>query len=265
MGHERVGKLPKTEKWRSIVNSIGNYTDGGDTIVDIAAQTTKNVRHRFQNIENDEGVFAAFKYILILTYSARSKDTFERLIENGISLPKNFSLYDLASSIQEYINNSTQSKEYSAFATQSVIETVSEWARKNESNQSILFDSNDKGLELWHKASNGAGFCELSRLFFSKFTERYLKYFLEREAAASIDSLYERTQFNRNLENHLERISNHAFETSKITQSFAAGWYNKEVKYGLPPDKKIQGFLSFAFKKINSELIREETDDYQLQ
>jgi hypothetical protein len=261
LGHERVGRLPKTERWRGIVHSIGSYTDGGETIVDIASQTTKNVRYRFQNIESDSGVFAAFKYVLALTHAAKSEDAFDKLAKHGIDLPKDFNLYDLAYSIQDYIRRNTDSKEYSAFATQSMIDTVSEWARQQEKNQIALFDSGDKGLELWNEAANGAGFCELSRLFFSKFTERYLKYFLEREAAASITNLYDRKLFNQNLEDHVERISKHAFETTKIAQSFAAGWYNKEVKASLPSDKKIKGFLSFAFKKINSELIREETKD----
>lgn len=261
MGHERVGSLPKTERWRGIVNSISSYTDTGETIADIASQTTKNVRHRFQNIENDNGVFAAFKYVLVLTQAAKSNDAFEIMARYGIDLPIDFNLYDLAYSIQEYIGKNIDSKEYSAFATQSMIDTVSEWARQHEKYQITLFDSGEKGLEIWNEAANGAGFCELSRLFFSKFTERYLKYFLEREAAASIKNIYDRKQFNENLEDHVERISKHAFETSKITQSFAAGWYNKEVKATLPSDKKIRGFLSFAFKKINSELIREETKD----
>lgn len=261
LGHERVGTLPKTEKWRTIVSSISNYTNAGDTIVEIAAQTTKNVRHRFKNIESDGGVFAAFKYIITLAYSVKSNDAFGKLSEYGIDLPKEFNLYDLAFSIQDYVAKNTESKEYSSFATQSMIETVSEWARRNESNQISLFDTNDKALELWQKAANGASFCEISRLFFSRFTEKYLKYFLEREAAGSIDTLYERNQFNENLERHVNRISNHAFETSKITQSFAAAWFNKEVKTKLPTDKKIKGFLSFAFQKINSELIREENND----
>lgn len=261
MGHERIGTLPKSEKWKGIVKSISDYTAARETIVDIATQTTKNVRHRFQYIEGDGGVFAAFKYLLILSHAAKCEDSFDKLAEQGIDLPKDFNLYDLAYSIQEYVTQNAESKEYSAFAIKSTIDTVSEWAQKNETNQTVLFDSNNKGLDLWHKASDGAGFCEVSRLFFSKFTEQYLKYFLEREAATQINNLYDRTQFNKNLENHIDRISKHAFETSKITQSFAAGWFNKEVKNKLPTDKKIHGFLSFAFSKINSELIREEAKD----
>lgn len=258
MGHERIGNLPKSERWRVIVKSITDYSDANDTIVDIATQTTKNVRNRFQYIDNDGSVFAAFKFIVTLSHFARSNNAFEKLAEEGIQLPEDFNLYDLASCIQNYIIENAESREYSSLATQSIIETVSDWARSNETNQTNLFDSNSNSLQVWQKASNGAGFCELSRLFFSKFTERYLKYFLEREAAANINNLFDRTQFNKNLENHVDRISKHAFETSKITQSFAAAWFNKHAKEKLPSDKRILGFLSFAFQKINSELLREE-------
>lgn len=261
MGHERVGTLPKTEKWRGIVQRISSYTGGQKPIEEIATQTTRNVRQRFQNIEEDGGVFSAFKYVLALSSCSKSDQAFEKLKQHGIDLPHDFNLYDLAYSIQEYVDRNLESKEYSAFASQSMLETISEWAKQNESNQINLFDSGNKGLELWKKAANGTGFCEISRLFFSKFTERYLKYFLEREAASSINNIYDRKKFNENLEQHVDKISKHAFETSKITQSFAAGWYNKELKANFPSDKKIKGFLSFAFRKINSELIREEAKD----
>lgn len=263
MGHERIGALPKSERWRSIVSSIGSYDSTGDTIVDIAAQTTKNVRHRFQNIESDGGVFAAFKYLITLAHAAKGEEDFNNLAQQGINLSKDFNLYDLAFSIRDYIANKADSIEYSAFATQSMIETVSEWAKLHETNQQVLFDSGDRSFELWHQASDGAGFCEISRLFFSKFTERYLKYFLEREAS-NISNLFERIRFSENIEQHVERISKHAFETAKITQSYAAGWFNKEAKSELPTDQKIRGFLSFAFQKINSELVREETKNDEL-
>ncbi len=265
MGHERVGTLPKTERWKSIVRSIGDYADGGNSIVEIAAQTTKNVRRRFQNIDQDGGVFAAFKFIILIAHCAKSDAAFEKLAAEGIDLPKDFNLYDLAYVIQEFISKNSESKEYSAFAIQSIIETVSEWSKAHKTDQVNLFESNENSLELWQQASNGSGFCEISRLFFSKFTERYLKYFLEREAATKINNLFDRTQFNRNLEVHVDKISKHAFETSKITQSFAAGWFNKYAKEKLPTDKRIQGFLSFAFQKINSELIREEVNNDQFQ
>ena len=94
--------------------------------------------------------------------------------------------------------------------------------------------------------------------FFSNFTKRYLEYFLEREAAWTLKNIDERKHFKEKLETLVSEVSVHAFETAKITESFSAGWYNKNVKDKIPSDRKIQGFVDYAFNKINSELLREE-------
>jgi hypothetical protein len=110
---------------------------------------------------------------------------------------------------------------------------------------------------VWKRASNGAGFCELSRLFFAKFTERYLNYFLEREASAALPTIEDRERFREQLRQHVDQISQHAFETAKITQSFAAGWYNRHARQGRPAHREVEQFLSRAFGKIREELLRE--------
>lgn len=258
MGHERIGYLPKSKKWRRIVDDIGSFTSTQSNVVRIASETTKNVRSQFKRIEEDKGVLSAFKFIILLAYSSSLKNSTSFLKKEGIILPSNFNLFDLTTSIQDFVSQNQESKEYSSFASQSIVDTVSEWAREHQVQQSLIFNSTDNPFETWRKAANGAGFCELSRKFFSKFTERYLKYFLEREASARIGNMFDRHEFNKKLAEHVQDISQHAFETSKITQSFSAGWFNKVIKEGVPDDEKIQGFLSFAFQKINSELLKEE-------
>ena len=258
MGHERIGYLPRSKKWGSIVENIGSYSTDNNNISQIAQSTTKNVRSRFNRIGNDEGVIAAFKFIILLSHSSKQENPYNFLAEHKISLPPNFNIFDLAQSAQDYISNNENSKEYSTFATQSMIDAISDWSKKNQLQQSLVFDENSSPFEIWRKASNGSGFCELSRIFFSSFTERYLKYFLEREASSKINNLFDRVSFNNQLEKHIDLISRHAFETSKIAQSFSAGWYNKNTKKGIPSDETIRGFLSFTFQKLNSELLKEE-------
>jgi len=258
MGHERIGYLPKSKRWRAIVSDVAKFTANGDTISQIANQTTKNLISRFKYIESDSGVFAAIKYLILLTHSARHENASEFLLKHGINLPTNFNLLTLSKSIKEYINTKVDSREYSSFASQSLIETVSVWSKKNEIQQKILFETNKNSFDDWQSAASGDGFCELSRMFFANFTDNYLKYFLEREASARINNLFDRDTFNKKLDSHLDEISKHAFETSKITQSYSAGWYNKNVKEGIPTNGKIKGFISFGFGKINSELTREQ-------
>ena len=147
--------------------------------------------------------------------------------------------------------------EYGEIAQQAASDAISEWYRDNQPTMGSLFKSLEDPFEVWRKAGDGAGFCELSRLFFAKFTQRYLKYFLEREASAALKGIDERIEFKQQLEEHAQTISSHAFETAEVTRSFAAGWFNKHTKEGVPSEKEIEGFLSFALGKMRDELQRE--------
>jgi len=69
--------------------------------------------------------------------------------------------------------------------------------------------------------------------------------------------LFERDEFEKQLAAHVDDVSQHAFETAKITQSFAAGWFNKHAKSGVPTDREITTFLTLAFGKMRAELQRE--------
>ena len=258
MGHERIGILPKTKQWRNVVQNISEFSFENNNISDIAQSTIRNVRIKFDLIHKDSGIQSAFEFFVILTAVSKFNNPQEILSKKGIYLPKDFNPLQLAKSINEWISNNQGSLEYAAFASQSAIDTISEWYRKSQTNQSSLFDFGKNPFEVWQNAANGAGFSDLSRIFFSKFTERYLKYFLEREASAYSSSIASRENFNRQLEKHVKEISKHAFETTKITQSFAAGWYNKNLKDEIPSRRKIAGFLSVAFGKLKGELLREE-------
>lgn len=257
MGHERVGILPRSKRWIQIIDQIEAFPDSNE-ISEIANQTIENVRSRFKNIERDSGVLSAFKFLILLSHASKNKNPSQLLFNHGINLPENFTPLHIAKAVNDWTDSHAESNEYAAIAKESTIKALSEWYFNHETKQINLFLPDSNTTEIWKESSNGAGFCELSRLYFSKFTENYLKYFLEREASASLNSIEERDRFESYLENHVDEISNHAFETAKITQSFAAGWFNKHVKEAPPSDKEIQGFLSFAFEKMRTELYREE-------
>jgi hypothetical protein len=84
-----------------------------------------------------------------------------------------------------------------------------------------------------------------------------LNYFLERQASVSCPTIEQRDLLEEQIRKQVDAISKHAFETAKITQSFAAGWYNLHTKEGLPSDQEVEAFLTIAFGKIREELRRE--------
>jgi hypothetical protein len=256
MGHERVGLLPKTQKWREIVADIaalGATMDVGGVV----RQTVDNIRDRFGDMERDPSLLAAFKFLVALSVSSRSPTPISDLRELGIDLPSNPSPLNLAKALQRWMPQKLPSLEYSQMAENAVVDAIAIWSHRTERPEDNLFGIASQPFDVWRQASDGAGFCELSRSFFGKFTERYLNYFLEREASAALHTLEQRERFSQELTRHVDDVSRHAFETAKITQSFAAGWFNKYAVEGMPADASMRGFLRMALAKLREELRRE--------
>jgi len=256
MGHERVGFLPKTKPWKGVVKQITGFTGTEADTSAIASATLSNVRSRFEAIQHDSGIKAAFKFLVALSVSA-SAEFSEDVAPYGLQLSSKLSPFAFAKLVQQWVNNHCDSLEYAQLAKGAASDAIANWYNE-KSNQKWLFQSENEQTEVWSQAATGAGFCELSRLFFAKFTERYLNYFLERQASVSCNSIEQRDSLKEQLRKHIEVVSKHAFETAKITQSFAAGWYNNRTKEGLPSDQEVEGFLAIAFGKIREELRREE-------
>ena len=64
-GHERIGYLPKTKSWREIVDEIGSFTLNNNASL-IAQNAIKNVRNRFENLDQDPSVNSAFQFLVNL-------------------------------------------------------------------------------------------------------------------------------------------------------------------------------------------------------
>ena len=56
----------------------------------------------------------------------------------------------------------------------------------------------------------------------------------------------------------MHEFRTYAFETSRITQSFAAGMVQSTTpRDDIPPKEEIESFLSRAFAKMEEDLLRE--------
>jgi len=254
MGHERVGALPKTKKWEKVVRDIGAFNGQENESRQIANATLDNVRSRFEFIQRDPGVQAAFKFLTGLAVSGAGGAGVPDL-----KLPDNPTPFAVARALNSAVETNKGSTEYSAIASAAATDAVASWYAQN-SEQSFLFGSSEQNRDIWRKAGTAGGFCEIARLFFAKFMERYLNYFLEREASAVSKTIEQRNLLQRQLRSEIDSVSRHAFETARIAQSFAAGWYNRHASQSMPTDNEIAGFLAIAFGKLREDLRREKTE-----
>lgn len=258
MGHERLGLLPKTKPWKQIIQQIADSHLSESDIESIASQTIDNVRNRLRNIHSDKGILAAFNFIVTFAIASGLENPFEFLFSNGIQIDRNASLLSIAKAIHKVVTNKAESLEYGEIGQSAAVDALALWYESTKGRQLRLFDYAEDPFAVWRKASDGGGFCGLARLFFAKFTERYLNYFLERISSSSLKTVNDRELFRTRLKEHVDSVSRHAFETARITQSFAAGWFNKYATKGIPREDELEGFLLLAFGKIREELRREK-------
>ena len=258
MGHERVGALPRSKRWLDVVQGIAEASSVDGDVQGLANATLRNVRKQLLEVPADTGFVASFEFLLGLALSADPRGDKAPLGRLAIDLDANPSPLKLARALAEYVADKRQSTEYAEIARKAATDVIAAWTGE-QTRQLTITGDHERSSEVWRKASDGRGFCEVSRLFFGKFVERYLNYFIGREASGYLATTEDRERLARRLAEHVDGVSHHAFETSKITQSFAAGWFNRYAAEGMPKAEEISGFLSHAVGKLREEMLRQES------
>ena len=64
MGHERIGVLPRTKRWRKIVAELAKFPTAEANVPQLASGTLECVRTRFREIHKDTGVQATFEFLV---------------------------------------------------------------------------------------------------------------------------------------------------------------------------------------------------------
>ena len=252
MGHERIGFIPKTKQWQSIVAQLQAYDGDKSTVSKVAADTLDALRALYRSLAYDPAIIASVRFLATVCHFSNSS---EKLKEIDVEANGDITMYSLLQGANQYLSDESDSMEVGKLAKDSLMNAIISYQQVHETNQ-LSFDGFDE-KSVWSDIDSGAAFCEMTRSFVAEFTERNLNYFLERAAASEIQDYSRLISFNQNLKKQAEAITTHSQDISKLVQSFAAGWYNKNTGVQIPDDRKISGFLSVAFKKIKEEFRRE--------
>lgn len=151
----------------------------------------------------------------------------EKLKEIDVEANGDITMYSLLQGANQYLSDESDSMEVGKLAKDSLMNAIISYQQVHETNQ-LSFDGFDE-KSVWSDIDSGAAFCEMTRSFVAEFTERNLNYFLERAAASEIRDYSKLVSFNQNLKKQAEAITIHSQDISKLVQSFAAGWYNKNT------------------------------------
>lgn len=255
MGHMRIGFLPRNKQWNAIVEKLSLFGGNPADVRQIAEATLSAIQNNYKKFPYDESVIKAVKFLATLSYSANQAEQRDFLNQNGYSVDNGMTLFSILSSAQQYISTETGSLEVNKMACDAAMKAVMVYHDDHKSNQTTLFG--DTAENTWSSVGTGAAFCEMARTFVAEFTDRQLRYCIEREAPRVINDYGLLKSFSETLSSQSEAISNHALDTSELMQSWAAGWYSNNSVSALPTDGQVRQFVDFSFRKMREEFRRE--------
>lgn len=258
MGHLRLGTLPKTRPWRKVVGLLER--DPND-VQAVASATIDAAQKELERLKNEPSLGYCFWLLTRITWHARQPDFASQLDELGINLGGSQSALSFISAVSDHAR-----KRCAAYRGSTVFREIANLSLKQALSQTIgsstpnLFGSQLSDVqEACRKYSSRQQFGLLARHFFSIFFTRSLKYFIDKELSNHIgpgnelETVEDGRAFN-------EALETYAWQSSKIMEDFAAGWYSKHnwQSEGDITEIDARRFVAFALKKLQMELGREE-------
>lgn len=267
MGHIRLGSIPKTNAWDTVVaavlsapsdKAIGSTTparEGIDNdIAKIAAATLNASSTALTQALEDEGLCHTFYLLTQLAKASRNEDWYDPLLSVGIDIARSDSILGLAaafqSAVDEHLLYDGNTSDVGEIAQKAAGEAICDLAADRSR---TLFGDSDQELRLAVRSlSTKAGFGRLSRQFFGRFLTRFLNFYISRIAATHIGEGPFRSLAA--ISSVDEKLAYHCIQSAAIVQDFSAEWYSKtEYEGGINPDK-ARGFVAVALRKLADEL-----------
>ncbi len=252
MGHVRLGVLPRSRKWRQVVEQLRL---GADTET-VAAATADAAETSLRRASNDPAFMHAFWLLTQVPRAARGPTFAKDLRRLGLQISDQPSLLEVTGAITDAVDRHVGEQggrtDLGEMAQMTAVESLMAVVAPNL--PSLFTPEPAEVQRALGRFASGAHFSVLARDFFSRLTQRSLGYFLSRELLNHI-GMGQRFTNDIDRAHFDDALNSHCREASRIVQEFAGGWYGKNVYQGdgLTPND-VRRFAPVAFKKILAEL-----------
>lgn len=256
MGHTIVGRLPKSQRWRLLVELLELPRLD---VPDVAAVTVKAADRRLLQLRGDPSLTYCFWLLTRLAAAARGPDFQETVAQLGVPAQPGDTALQFVSRVADRtrieLDQHPESGPFGDMAALALRRALSETV--GTQGRSLLGSSLDD-LELaFRRHSSAAQFGELSQRFFGDFMARTLRFYIDRElphaiGGGGLPTIGASSDFT-------EALDLHTRQTARIVEGFATGWYSKHnwETMGAIGRDDAEGFVAHALSKLRSELRRE--------
>ena len=255
MGHIRLGRLPRTVKWKQVVSLI----DSGASTADIALVALDASWKGLQNASKDPTLIYSVWLLTQIPLAAKGQNFSEELRQRGLEVSPQPTLMEVVGAFTDAVDAYTRKlgarSDLGEMAQLAAVESLTKLA--GEKTRSLFGATPEDVQRAVRSFSTTKEFGTLGRDFFSRFLGRYLTYFLSRELSNHVGpgqrfaNIQEHSAFNQALDMYCR-------QAARIVQEFAGGWFSKTNYEGGIDLKKAGDFAFVALKKIRSELAKGE-------
>jgi hypothetical protein len=251
MGHVRLGRLPDTRPWRTVVEHIAS----GASAALVAGTTSRAAVGGLERGRWDEGVAHVIFLLARTALAARQRNFTRALAPLEIAVPAEPSLFDLTAGFTAALQSwhtahpgaRTDLGEMAALAgAESIAACVGD-------KSTGLFTTGAEIQSAVRDLSTLNGFAAFGHDYYTRFTRRFLLYHLGRELSQHVGGCGRfadpaaHTQFVADLETHCR-------EAAVIVRDYVGKWYSKaEFEAGIT-ERQARNFSAYCLKKIRDEL-----------
>ena len=250
MGHLRVGRLPKNDRWREVIGVIEADSHDADRI---AAASLAASEDYLRSIRNDPALTRAYWTLVRLMTAARGDDFAGELDRLGLPADGSGSSIAFLAAVADSVRRESADAADGSMAGElaglalrrTLMETVGTQATG-------LFGSTVDDIQAAFRThSTTRQFGEVSKLFFGDLVARVLRSALDREAPALLGASESAEM--------LAKVDIHARQSAAIVRDFAGEWLSKKnyERAGDIRPADAEGFIAVALRKLRTELKRE--------
>ncbi len=254
MGHIRLGRLPKTRPWRSVVALLA---DSSAPASEVAASVSIAARSQLGVLARDRGAAYCFFVLVRIAQAARQDELESELRRLGAPGGSLDSPVLLARAISRLVEEGIR-----VHGDRTPVTRMAELALRETLNRNLiarsqsLFGSGQEEIQAAARRLGGqAGFAEAARGFFADLTARVVRFVVDKEVSNHVGP-GRRLAAPADVAGFHEALGRYCFEASKIVEAYAGGWFSK--KKWETSDNISQGdvtrFAAYAFQKLQAEL-----------
>jgi hypothetical protein len=252
MGHTKIGRIPKSKTWESIIeflNSEGGQYFSNEEISIIANESLLAAEKGLLEAYNDTGVYNSIFIVAKIFESIAINHTLsEYYIDiNKISNSREFA-FEIHKKLRAFFIEHCISSDKSEIALKSISRAIIDVASQKQ--LSLISELDTKAY--LKKIASKNGFAEFAQKFIANFTYFYTNFFLSRISNYStgndrLKNINHISSFN------IENLR-HWNESSYIVRDLSGVWFAKKVFFEKNLTlQSVKTYLSLSFRKMSAE------------